>query len=155
MQFQIVERDETWVAGLPVRSPKRALGKLRDVALEEAWSSVLNQEIGGPLASIYTDFDADLETYNTQIVGYQCSSFASVARGHLLARVPAGVYARFSAVGTFPDVMQDLWTQIDYAEEHHEIKRTFLGDFECYPHAYKIDLYLAVEHVGRAQGKTP
>jgi hypothetical protein len=41
--------------------------------------------------------------------------------------------------------MTSLWTQIAYAEEHHQINRTFSGDFEFYPHAYKIDLYLAVE----------
>jgi hypothetical protein len=49
MQFEIVERDETWVAGLPVRSPKRALGELRDRDLEAAWGAVLHQELGGPL----------------------------------------------------------------------------------------------------------
>jgi len=42
-------------------------------------------------------------------------------------------------------VMTDLWTQIAYAEEHKQIKRTYTGDFECYPHAYKIELYLAVD----------
>ncbi|KAA0024317.1 GyrI-like domain-containing protein [Antrihabitans cavernicola] len=145
MQFQIVERDETWVAGLPVRSPKRALGRLRDLALEEAWSAVLKQQIGGPLASIYTDFAPDLYTYNTQIVGYQCSSLDEVTRGHIVARVPRGRYAVFSAVGEFPNVMTDLWTQITYAEEHGQIKRSFLGDFECYPHAYGIEMFLAIE----------
>ena len=144
MQFQIVERDETWVAGLPVRSPKRALGKLRDLALEEAWSAVLKQEISGPLASIYTDFAPDLFTYNTQIVGYQCSSLEDVTRGHIVARIPKARYAKFSALGEFPSVMTDLWTQINYAEEHNQLVRSFVGDFECYPHAYKIDMYISI-----------
>ncbi|GAB4589072.1 GyrI-like domain-containing protein [Nocardia sp. IFM 10818] len=145
MQFEIVERDETWVAGLPVRSPKRALGELRDHDLEVAWAAVLHQELGGPLASAYTDYAAELGTYNTQIVGYQCASFDAVTRGHVVARLPRGTYARFSSVGNFPQVMTDLWTQIAFAEEHKQIKRTYTGDFETYPHAYKIDLYLAVE----------
>jgi predicted transcriptional regulator YdeE len=145
MQFEIVERDETWVAGLPVRSPKRALGELRDRELEAAWGAVLHQELGGPLACAYTDYSADLGTFNTQIVGYECSSFDQVTRGHIVARLPRGTYARFSSVGNFPQIMTDLWTQIAYAEEHKQIKRTNTGDFECYPHAYKIDVYLAVE----------
>lgn len=145
MQFEVVDRDETWVAGLPVRSPRRALGQLQDGALEAAWNAVLNQEINGPLASAYTDYSTDLNTYNSQIVGYECASFEKVTRGHIVARLPKGLYARFSAIGEFPDVMKDLWTQIDYAEEHREITRTYTGDFECYPHAYKIDLYLAIE----------
>jgi predicted transcriptional regulator YdeE len=145
MQFEIVERDETWVAGLPVRSPKRALRELRDQDLEAAWAAVLHHDLGGPLASAYTDYSAELGTYNTQIVGYQCSSFDQVTRGHLVARLPRGTYARFSSMGEFPQIMTGLWTQIAYAEEHKQIKRTFTGDFECYPHAYKIDLYLAVD----------
>ncbi len=145
MQFEIVERDETWVAGLPVRSPKRALGELRDHDLEAAWAAVLHQELGGPLASAYTDFQPDLGTYNTQIVGYQCSSFDEVTRGHIATRLAGGTYARFSSVGNFPQIMTDLWTQIAFAEEHNQIRRTHTGDFECYPHAYKIDLYLAVD----------
>ncbi|HLS79634.1 MAG TPA: GyrI-like domain-containing protein [Nocardia sp.] len=145
MQFEIVERDETWVAGLPVRSPKRALGELRDQALEAAWAAVLHQDLGGPLASAYTDYSGELGTYNTQIVGYRCRSFDEVTRGHLVARLPAGSYAKFSSVGDFPQVMTDLWTQISYAEEHKQIKRTYTGDFEFYPHAYKIELYLAVD----------
>src|SRR5690349_10550254 len=107
MQFEIVERDETWVAGLPVRSPKRALGELRDRDLEAAWAAVLHQELGGPLASSYTDYAPDLGTFNTQIVGYECTSFDRVTRGHIVSRLPAGAYARFSAVGNFPQIMTD------------------------------------------------
>ena len=145
MQFEFVERDETWVAGLPVRSPKRALGELYDRDLEGAWASVLHHELGGPLATAYTDYSPELGTYNTQIVGYQCSTFDEVTRGHLVARLPRGTYAKFSSVGNFPQIMTSLWIQIAYAEEHHQINRTFSGDLEVYPHAYKIDLYLAVE----------
>lgn len=148
MSFEIVDLGETWVAGLPVRSPKRALGRIDDPALDLAWSSVLKQDTFGPLAAIYTDYAPGIGSYNTQMVGYQCSSLAQVARGHLVARVSAGKYAKFSAVGYFPDVMTRLWNQIDHAEEQGEIVRTFTGDFECYPHAYKIDLYLAVRSAG-------
>ncbi|RMI34840.1 GyrI-like domain-containing protein [Nocardia stercoris] len=145
MRFEIVERDEVWVAGLPVRSPKRALGELCDRDLDAAWSAVLHQEMGGHWASAYTDYSADLGTYNTQIVGYQCERLDQVTRGHVVARLPRGTYAKFSAVGDFPQIMTDLWTQIGYAEEHNLIKRTFTGDFECYPHNFKIELYLAVQ----------
>jgi predicted transcriptional regulator YdeE len=109
---------------------------------------VLNQETAGPLASIYTDFAPGIGSYNTQIVGYQCSSLGQVTRGHLIAKVPSAKYARFSAVGYFPDVLTRLWNQIDHAEENGEIVRSFTGDYECYPHAYKVDLYLAITQPG-------
>lgn len=148
MSFEIVDLEETWVAGLPVRSPKRALGRLNDPALDLAWSSVLKQDIAGPLASIYTDFAPGIGSYNTQIVGYQCSALSKVTRGHLVARVPRAKYAKFSAVGYFPDIMTRLWKQIDHAEEQGEITRAYTADYECYPHAYKIDLYLSIEQTG-------
>lgn len=145
MTFEIVDLEETWVAGLPVRSPKRALGRLNDPALDQAWSSVLKQETSGPLASIYTDYAPGIGSYNIQIVGYKCSSLSQVARGHLVAKVPRARYAKFSAVGHFPDVMVRLWQQIEHAEQQQEITRIFTADYECYPHAYKIDLYLSIE----------
>jgi hypothetical protein len=51
-------------------------------------------------------------------------------------------------VGYFPEVLTRLWTQIDHAEEQGDIVRSFTGDYECYPHAYKIDLYLAITAPG-------
>lgn len=149
MTFEIVDLEETWVAGLPVRSPKRALGRLNDPALNRSWSSVLKQELSGPLASVYTDFSPGIGSYNTQIVGYRCTSLTQVTRGHLIARVPRAKYAKFSAVGHFPDVMTRLWKQIDHAEDQGEITRLFTGDYECYPHAYKIDMYLPIDVPGQ------
>ena len=144
MSFQIVQRDRTLVAGLPVRSPRRALGKVRDRALERAWSAVLKQELGGPLASAYTDHAVDIDSYYTQTVGYQCESLDQVTEGHLVACLPAGTYAKFSSTGTVPGVFIDLWNQIRAAEEAGEIVRSFTGDFEFYPHAYRIDMYVAI-----------
>ena len=117
MPFVIVEREETLVAGLAVRSPKRALGEARDKALEKTWSTLLAQNVDRPLASAYVDHAAEINSYFTQIVGYECSSIDQVGRGHLVARIPAGTYAKFSSVGTFPDLFDVLWGQIRDAEE--------------------------------------
>lgn len=144
MSFQIVQRKRTLVAGLPVRSPRRPLGKLRDRDLERAWSAVLKQELGGPLASAYTDPAEEVGSYYTQTVGYQCDSLDRVTPGHIVSWVPAGMYAKFSSTGTFPAVVADLWEQIHDAESSGAIVRSFAGDFEFYPHAYAIDLYVSI-----------
>jgi predicted transcriptional regulator YdeE len=143
MSFEIVQLGEIWVAGLPVRSPKRALGRLTDPNLEAAWSAVLNQDIGGSLASIYTDYATGIGSYNTQIVGYRTEP-GDVRRGHIVAKIPAGSYAKFSAVGSFPNIMTTLWSHIERAEEAKEFTRTFTGEYEFYPHAYKIEMYLPI-----------
>ncbi|MFC7448800.1 GyrI-like domain-containing protein [Rhodococcus daqingensis] len=151
-EIEFVELGETFVAGLPVRSPKRPLGDLRDRNVERAWSSVLQEDLPGPLASIYTDHAPENDSYYTQVVGYQCSGIDQVLRGHVLARVPPGRYARFVSLGEFPDVVADLWEQIHGAEGSGRISRTFTGDFEVYPNAFRIELYVSV---GPATGKAP
>lgn len=144
MQFEFVDLEETWVAGMPVRSPKRALNQLSDRSLEHAWSSILRHDFDGPMASVYTDFSNEVEGYNLQVVGYRCTSLDQVRRGHLVGRNPAGRYARFSSTGEFPQVLTNLWKQVDFATEQREIKRTFAGDLELYPNAYRIDFYVSV-----------
>lgn len=145
MSFCVVEREEILVAGLPVRSPRRALGKLRDPHLERAWSAVLKQETVGALASTYTDHAEEIGSYYTQTVGYCCRSLDDVRPGYVVSRLPSGTYAKFTSVGShFPDVFTDLWRQIWEAEGRGQIERTFTGDFEYYPHAYCIELYVSI-----------
>lgn len=145
MTFEYVERKQTIVAGLAVRSPRRALGQSRDRALDQAWHSVLNQPLGGPLASAYTDYAEEVGSYYTQLVGYRCEALDEVVSGHIAACLPAGSYAKFSATGVFPAVFEDLWGQIRSVEDSGSLVRTYTGDFECYPNAYRIDLYLSVK----------
>ncbi|MFZ2176437.1 MAG: GyrI-like domain-containing protein [Rhodococcus sp. (in: high G+C Gram-positive bacteria)] len=152
MPFVIVEREETLVAGLAVRSPKRALGEARDRDLEKTWSTLLAQNVDRPLASAYVDHVPEISSYYTQIVGYQCSSLEQAAPGHIVSRLPAGTYAKFSSVGTFPDLFDALWGQIREAEDSKRIERSFTGDFEYYPHAFGIDLYVAIVPPATKQG---
>lgn len=154
MSFRIVERRETLVAGVPVRSPRRALGKLRDPHLEIAWSAVLNGDASGPFAATYTDHAEDIGSYYTQTVGFCCESIEDVPPGYVISRVPAGTYAKFSVVGSrFTDVFDDLWRQIWEAEAEGSIVRAFTGDFESYPHAFGIELYVAIVHSGCEEGR--
>lgn len=143
MQAELVELDEILVAGLAVRSPKRALGQLYDSGLDKAWSAVLKQQISGPLASVYIDHAPEINSYYTQIVGYRCSSLNDVARGHVVSRIPSGIYAKFSAVGRFPAVFESVQEQLQEAVAGG-LRRTFTGDYEFYPHAFGIDLYVPV-----------
>lgn len=142
-EIEFVELEETLVGGLPVRSPKRPLGMLRDSDLERAWSALLKQNPSSTLASIYTDHSPDAGSFYTQVVGYRCSSMDDVMRGHVLARIPRGTYARFTSTGDFPDVVSNLWQQVREAEDGGQINRAVTAAYECYPNAYRIDLYIA------------
>ncbi|MGV9715890.1 MULTISPECIES: GyrI-like domain-containing protein [Rhodococcus] len=144
MPFEIVHREQTLVAGLPVRSPRRTIGYVRDHALERAWHAMLKEELGGPLASAYTDPAVEIGSYYTQTVGYWCESLDEVKEGHFVACIPAGTYAKFSSMGEFPEVVSDLWEQVREAEASGAIRRSFRGDFEFYPNAFRIELYMSV-----------
>lgn len=145
MPFRLIDRKETLVTGLPVRSPRRALGKVRDPQLERAWAAVLKGDTAGPLASIYTDHAEEIGSYYTQTVGYCCESLDDVPPGYVVSRLPAGTYAKFSVRGSdFEEIFFELWQKIWDAESRGLIERTFTGDFEFYPHAYGVDLYVAV-----------
>lgn len=141
---EFVDLEETFVGGLPVRSPKRPLGMLRDANLERAWFDVLGQNPPGQLASVYTDHSPEAGSFYTQVVGYRCGSIDDVMRGHVMARVPGGRYAKFTSSGEFPDIVSNLWHQVHEAEAAGRIDRAASGAFECYPHAYRIDLFVAV-----------
>ncbi|MFF0816111.1 effector binding domain-containing protein [Rhodococcus sp. NPDC003318] len=149
-KLQFTELGETFVGGLPVRSPKRPLGMLRDSNLERAWSAVLRQNPPGQLAAIYTDYSEDAGSFCTQVVGYRCRSTEDVMRGHVLAKVPSGLYARFVSTGEYPDVVHNLWQQVRAAEAEGQIDRAATGAYECYPNAYRIDLYIAVAPESRS-----
>lgn len=142
--IEFVELADVLVAGLPVRSPKRPLGSVRDLNLERAWADVLRQDPPGPWASLYTDHAVENASYYTQIVGYRCSAEDEIPRGYLIGRAPGGRYAHFVSTGDFPGVVTGLWDQVRDAEESCHIVRAFTGDFEFYPNAFRIDLYVSV-----------
>ena len=68
--------------------------------------------------------------------------------GHVVARIPAGTYAKFSAVGNFPRVLTTIWKDISHAEESRSFRRAYTGEFEVYPHAYKIEMFVPVDTSG-------
>lgn len=141
-----------WSLDWPSEAPSAPWGEARDHALERTWSTLLAQNVDRPLASAYVDHAPEINSYYTQVVGYQCSSIEEVERGHVVSRLPAGTYAKFSSVGTFPDLFDALWGQIRDAEESNLIQRSFTGDFEYYPHAFGIDLYVAIVPPPTRQG---
>lgn len=145
MTFSVVERPETLVAGTVLRSPAMAIEGVRRVRVEQAWREMLTRQLPGPTGTAYIDFLPEMESYQTHILGYQCKTIDDLQPGDILARVPAGKYAVFTASGAnLGDVIAGLWTRIWEAEERERIKRAYTGDFEQYPSRDSVEVYVAI-----------
>ena len=122
-----------------------AIEGVRRVRVEHAWREMLTRKLPGPTGTAYVDFLPEMEAYQTHILGYQCKTIDDLQSGDILARVPAGKFAVFSASGAnLGDVIAGLWTRIWETEERERIKRAYTGDFERYPTRDSVEVYVAI-----------
>lgn len=145
MDFNVVDQPETLVAGVVLRNPALAVEGPRRAKVEEAWKRVLAGRLPGPPTSAYVDHAPEINSYLTHIVGYRCHSVADLLPGDVLARVPAGRFARFVASGdNLGDTIVSIWRAVWDAEAAGRIVRTYTGDWEHYPDARTAEVFVAV-----------
>lgn len=145
VDFDIVERRQTLVAGTVLRSPSLAIEGPRRARLEAVWHRTLQRRLPGSPATAYVDHAAELNTYLTQIAGYRCATVDDLEPGDVLAKIPAGTFARFRSSGDdLPDTVAELWRSIWDAESDGELVRSYTGDFERYPDANTVEVFVAV-----------
>ncbi|WP_278261038.1 effector binding domain-containing protein [Nocardia sp. AG03] len=146
MDFNVVDRPETLIAGTVLRSPALAVEGPRRAKVVEAWRHLLARpQLPGPVATGYVDFAAEINSYLTHIVGYECKTLADLQVGDVLARIPAGRYARFAASGeNRGDVIVALWRQIWDAEAAGEFDRAYAGDYELYPDDHSVEIFVSL-----------
>src|SRR5690606_40569311 len=97
--FRCVDRQGTLVAGTVLRSPALAVEGPRRTKVEEAWKRNLARALPGPPASAFVDHAPEINSYLTHIVGYKCRTIDDLLPGDVLARIPAGKFARFTLSG--------------------------------------------------------
>ena len=65
--------------------------------------------------------------------------------GDVLARIPAGNFARFVRNGdNLGDTIAALWRSVWDAEAEGELVRAYTGDFERYPDANTVEVFVAL-----------
>jgi predicted transcriptional regulator YdeE len=143
--FSVVERQETLVAGTVLRSPAMAIEGVRRQRVQQAWHEMLKRELPGPTGTAYIDYLPEMDSYQTHVLGYQCKTIDDLQPGDVLARVPGGTFALFTATGgNLGDVVAGLWQSIWEAEERGKITRTYTGDFEHYPKRDTVEVFVAI-----------
>ena len=152
MSFGVVDRAETWVAGTVLRSPALAVEGSRRRRVEEVWRQTLATPMPGKPGTAYLDLATELNSYLTHIVGYQCTDLAQLRPGDVLARVPAGRFARFVRSGeNLGDTITDLWRSVWDAEAQGELVRAYTGDFEHYLDAHTAEVFVSITEARGAE----
>ncbi|NNH74487.1 AraC family transcriptional regulator [Nocardia uniformis] len=146
MDFNVVERHETLVAGTVLRSPALAVEGPRRAKVEEAWKRNLTRSLPGPPATAYVDHAPEIGSYLTHIVGYRCASLDDLLPGDVLARIPAGLFARFTRSGdNVGDTIVSIWRAVWDLEATGAIVRAYTGDFEHYPDSRTVEVFVALD----------
>ncbi|MEV5648123.1 effector binding domain-containing protein [Nocardia sp. NPDC052254] len=146
MDFNVVERHETLVAGTVLRSPALAVEGPRRLKVEEAWKRTLARRLPGPPATAYVDHAPEIGSYLTHIVGYRCDSLDDLQPGDVLARVPAAKFARFLRTGDdLGDTIVSIWRAVWDLEAAGALVRAYTGDFEHYPDAGTVEVFVALD----------
>ncbi|MGW0180222.1 GyrI-like domain-containing protein [Nocardia sp. NPDC003345] len=145
MEFNVVDRPETLVAGMVLRSPALAVEGPRRTKVEEAWKRNLSRSLPGPPASAFVDHAPEINSYLTHIIGYRCRSLDDLQAGDVLARIPAGRYARFTLSGEdLGETIVTLWRAIWDAEASGRLVRSYTGDHERYPDEQTVEVFVAI-----------
>ncbi|QIS23734.1 GyrI-like domain-containing protein [Nocardia terpenica] len=149
MDFNVVERHETLVAGTVLRSPALAVEGPRRLKVEEAWKRNLARSLPGPPATAYVDHAPEIGSYLTHIVGYRCENLAALLPGDVLARVPGGRYARFIRSGdNLGDTIVSIWRSVWDLEAAGALVRAYTGDFEHYPDSKTVEVFVSLKEEG-------
>lgn len=155
MDFDVVERHETLVAGTVLRSPALAVEGPRRSRVEEAWKRNLARELPGPPATAYTDHAPEIGSYLTHIVGYRCPDVDTLQPGDVLARIPAGRYARFVGHSDdLGDTVVSIWRTVWDLESTGALVRAYTGDYEQYPDVRTVEVFVALAGDGTGNRKT-
>ena len=107
-----------------------------------------------PPAAVSTDYESDKDGYFTEVVGFKRHSASDFDPGEVLAKVPAGQYAKFVNTGKLPEVVIEAWMAVWQAEKDGSLKRAYTTDLEIYPNMREaernpdkvtVELYIAIK----------
>ncbi|RUR11904.1 GyrI-like domain-containing protein [Legionella sp. km772] len=150
---QLVEKPSFTLAGLSIRTCNRDEINPATAKLTTFWQQFRKENIpaqipgaiaNSPVYGAYSHYESDASGYYTLTAGSEISNKKTIT-GYTCLQVPAGRYLAFSAKGEMPGILIKTWEQIwDYFAFESEYTRTFNIDFECYPSADEVAIFIGV-----------
>jgi predicted transcriptional regulator YdeE len=140
MSFEVVELQESFVAGLTV--PLGSVGVTRrDLEIVKyTWDRYRARGDEGPRVAAYIAQPDN----SVAVIGYVPGSLEEVAPGDVVTRVPAGRYAKVRVTGEPVDATRAAWTDILQAERAGEFERTYAADVERYDVPGTVEVFVSI-----------
>ncbi|MGH9819927.1 MAG: GyrI-like domain-containing protein, partial [Pyrinomonadaceae bacterium] len=131
--FEIVELEETCVAGLPIRTNNRMEQELADRGwIAKAWDEIKKRSDPNMPAVIYTGYSNDRNGDFSVVIGFRRSSATDFNPCEVIAKVGAGKFAKFTHVGAMPYAVIEAWQAVWWAEDNGSLHRAYTADLELY-----------------------
>lgn len=133
MKYEIVELKEKSVAGLSVRTSNlspdmpKIIGGLWEKFYDGGIYEALAKDEKKPSYGIYTQYESD-ETRSYTFMTACESDGENLPENTKAMTIPAGKYAKFTAVGDVQTAVMNAWKEVWEADLH----RAFICDFEEY-----------------------
>lgn len=153
-EYEIVSRPETYVAGLAFRTKNELEQNPTTGWIAKTWARLRTMKNPNPPAAVYTDYESDHYGYFTGVAGFTRNSADDFSAGEVLAKVPAGRYAKFVNTGKLPEVVIAAWQVVWQAEKDGSLQRAYTTDLETYPNMREamnnpdkvtVELYIAIK----------
>ena len=151
--FEIVELDETYVAGLAIRTSNKTEQELAEKGwIATTWEEVRQMTDPNMPGAIYTGYAGGKDDKFTVVIGFKRSAIDDFKPGEVICKVPAGKYARFARKGPLSAAAIEAWQDVWKAEETGALQRAYTADLETYQGMSEgnlsnltVELYIAIE----------
>lgn len=152
MGYQIVEITGKTFAGIGCKTTNENMQGVKDISLvwQKLFSGDYLQKLQytpeKKLFGLYTNYEGDFSKPYSFYAGSEVDSAQNFGNGFTILKIPAGRYAKFSAIGEQMQVVQALWQEI-WATP---LDRSYQVDYELY-HPYtkgkhqRIDIFIGIQ----------
>ncbi|KAF0849388.1 GyrI-like domain-containing protein [Nocardia caishijiensis] len=139
--FEIVTLDNSLIAGLTVPLAGREV-TARDLDLVNfTWDRYLSREKPVTRTAAYIGQN----DHAVAVLGYEVADLDDVDEGDVLARIPAGRYAKFVVSDKPYDLLRTAWAQVIKAENAGTITRSHTAELERYTGPTSVEVYVSLD----------
>lgn len=140
------------VSGISVRTQNSEEFEPKTAKIGELWNTFFTRNLANnipgrladtPLVGVYSNYASDVNDYYDATAGVLVSGpnadFSCVV-------LHPGLYLVFEARGEMPEAIMEAWDGVwKYFEQHGEITRSYLSDYELYTGPNEVQIYVGVE----------
>lgn len=155
MNPRIIQRNETKVIGLEIRTSNEIEAQPAQSRIPEAWKKFDEMKDGIPdrtnthfAFGLYSDYESDNKGLYSLAACSEVRALDRVPKGMVGKIIPPGRYLVFTAKGEMPRAIMSTWEGIwKYFSNGTSYKRTFTADFEVYDKQRPDDaeIYIAIK----------